>query len=227
MKPRLAFAWFLVSLALTALLVVQWRTNSQRRVLLERVQKQIEKLDQQEKIAKVRAAELETEARQLRAEVRALEIELNSVRMAQNAILQMTNTPAAQAQPGSGGTNRTGPGPGGMGPMLAKMMKDPALRQAFEQQQRIGLDMVFGSLYKELQLTPEQEKAFKDALVELQMSNITQAGTLFDPNATNRTELAEKLAVERKQTEEKIKEILGEENLAVSRIIRRRWANGC
>lgn len=212
MKPKLAFAWFLVSLALTALLVVQWRNSHQQKQTLENVQLQVEKLVQQEKAATSRVKELEMETRRLRGQLHAAEIEASGARFALNAARQ--NAPAGEgggATPGAGAQGEQGRGGAGMGSFLANMMKDPEMRKAMEQQQRMGLDMVYGALFKELQLTPEQEKEFKDALLAMQMTNMVQAGTLFDAANTNRTELAQSLAEDRKKAEERLKEIVGEE----------------
>jgi hypothetical protein len=211
MKPKLAFVWFIVSLALCALLVANWRTSEQRRVLLETVQLQLEKVNQAEKTARARNDELEKDARRLRAELRGAEVDLNSTRMAYNTALQMTNASPALS---GGGTPEKNSGPRGMGAFLSNVMNDPEMRKAMEQQQRMGLDLVYGALYKQLQLTPEQQKGLTDALLSLQMTNMAQAGAMMDPANTNRTALAQKMAADRQAAEAKIKEVLGEEKYA-------------
>lgn len=208
MKPKLAFAWFLVSVALAAILVVQWRTKNQQQIKLEKLQLQVEKLDQQEKTVRAEKAELEKQAQQLRSELRAAELEVSNARQAA-AAGSKTNAPGKASAAKAPGGQEEG---GGMAGMLSKMMSDPEMRKAIEQQQRMGMDMIYGSLFKHLQLSPEQERKFKDALLEMQMSAVSQAGSMF--GGTNRTEAMQKVAEERKKSEEKIKEILGEEKYA-------------
>lgn len=211
MKPKLALAWFLVSMALTALLVVNWRTSGHQKLKLESVQLQFEKLDQQDKVVRAEKAELEKETQRLRGELRSAELEANNARVAMAALSQATNklvapsgrTATAQGRPAEQ------EGAGGMGAMLSKMMSDPDMRTAMKEQQRMGMDMIYGSLFKHLQLTPDQEKNFKDTLLEMQMANMSQAGDMF--GSTNRAAAMQKMNEERQKTEEKLKEILGDE----------------
>jgi hypothetical protein len=212
MKPKLAFAWFLVSLALTALLVVNWRNAAQQKHRLEALQLQFEKLDLQEKTAKARVAELEKELSQTRGELRAAEIDSSNSRLAYQALASMTNAPRVSPQSGlaSAQGQQQQPG-GGMGSFLSNMMKDPEMRKMMEQQQRTGLELVYGSLFKQLQLTPDQDKDFREALLAMQMTNITQGAAMFDRSVTNRAEMTQQLAENRKQMEDRLKGILGEE----------------
>jgi replicative superfamily II helicase len=155
---------------------------------------------------------LEKERMKLNGDLRAAEYELNSVRLSTAAALQGTNAtagPSAMKQPQEGGQ-----GGAAMGKMLANMLKDPEMRKAMEQQQRMAMDMIYGSLVKQLQLSPEQEKKFKDMLLAQQMENVSQAGAMFDGDPEQRAKLAKELAEKRTANEEKMKELLGEEKFA-------------
>lgn len=192
--------------------VVQWTDSKKQRQKMEELQIQVEKSASAAK-AETRVKELEKERLKLIGELRAAEFELNSARMAA-AAGQNTNAVAA-ARVGAGRTpNMQGEGGGGMGKMIGNMLKDPEMRKVMEQQQRMGMDMIYGSLVKKLQLTPEQEKQFKDILLSQQIENMEQAGALMEGDSTQRAKIAEELAEKRKANEEKIKEAIGEENFA-------------
>jgi len=79
------------------------------------------------------------------------------------------------------------------------------------QQQRVGLDMIYGSLMKQLTLSPEQEEKFKDMLIAQQMENMSQASAMFEGDATERSKVAQQLAAKRAEKDEEIKELLGDE----------------
>jgi hypothetical protein len=105
-------------------------------------------------------------------------------------------------------------GAGSMGKMIGNMLKDPEMRKAMEQQQRMGMEMLYGSLIKQLQLTPEQESKFKDLILAKQMENMEQAGAMFEGSPEDRTKMAQELAEKQKSNEESIKEVLGEDKFA-------------
>ena len=177
MKSKAAAIWMVLSLVLGVALVVQWSDSKKQQLKLEKLQMQVEK-GASASNAEARAKELEKERLKLIGELRAAEFELNSTRMAAAVAAQNTNAPAG-AKAAAGATPATkGEGAGAMGKMLGNMLKDPEMRKAMEQQQRLGMEMLYGSLVKQLQLTPEQEKKFKDMLLAQQMENMEQAGAM-------------------------------------------------
>lgn len=213
MKLTSALFWFVVSLVLGVALVVQWDQSRKRQLKLEQLQVQVEKGIAEEKAARLRVQELEKERMKLTGEMRALEFE--AVRARQMAMA--SNSPAAtQLQAALRGQGRQpgAQGAAGMGKMLGEMLKDPEMRKAMEQQQRLGLEMMYGSLFRELQLPPEQEKKFKDLLLSQQMENMSQATTMFGGAEADRSKIAEDLAAKNKQNQEELKEMLGEEKYA-------------
>jgi hypothetical protein len=149
----------------------------------------------------------------LTGEMRALEFEANHIRQ----MAMASNSPAAnqlQAALRAQGKQPGAQGAGGMGKMIGEMLKDPEMRKAMEQQQKLGLEMMYGSLFKELKLTPEQEKTFKDLLLGQQMENMSQATTMFGGAEEERSKIAQELAEKNKQNQEQLKEMLGEEKYA-------------
>lgn len=201
-----------VSLVLAVGLVVQWSDARKKKLKMEKLQLQVEK-SASAGSTDSRVKELEKERMKLIGELRAAEFELNSVRMAA-AAAQSTK---AQAATISGSARMQGPkteGAGAMGKMFGNMLKDPEMRKAMEQQQRMGMEMMYGSLVKRLQLTPEQEKKFKDMLLAQQMENMEQAGAMFEGTAEDRARVAQDLAEKKKKNDEQVKELLGEDNFA-------------
>jgi hypothetical protein len=213
MRSKAAILWFVVSGALAAALVVQWNSGRKEQVKLEQLQMQVEKGNDKDKQAEAKVQQLEKEVRTLTGELRATEHELNRARGPQMAA---SETPSARAAtPGlpaqrSGGDSAGG----GMGKMLATMMKDPEMRKAMEQQQKMGLEMIYGSLFKELQLNPEQEKKLREMLLAQQMDNMSQAGAMFGGEGADRNQVAQELAEKNKKNQEQLKELLGEEKYA-------------
>lgn len=215
MRSKAAVFWFVVSLVLGVALWVQWNAGKKKQLTMEKLQMQVEKSAFAPAL-EARVKELEKERQQLTGELRAAEYELNTARMSSAAAMQMTNAPRGQIAGVASGVDAEGKTEGGaaMGKMLGNMLKDPEMRKAMEQQQRMGMDMIYGGLMKQLQLPPEQEKKFKDMLLAQQMENLSQAGAMFDGDASDRAKVAQELATKRTENEEKIKELLGEEKFA-------------
>lgn len=207
MKSKATAFWFIVSLVLALGLVWQWSAARKQRLTLEKLQIQVEKTAS-EHTDEARVKELEKERMKLLGELRAAEYELSGARMSAAAALQSSSNTTAQSQ-GAQPINAKET-PANMGKMLANMLKNPEMRKAMEQQQRMGLEMIYGTLFKQLQLTPEQESEFKDVLIKHQMENLTDAGSMFEENA-DRTKVAQELAEKRKENEKEIEELLGEE----------------
>lgn len=215
MKSKAAILWFGVSVVLAIALVMQWNAGKAKQQKLEKLQLQVEQIASKPDATK-QVKELEKERMKLLGELRAAEHELRTVQMTA-AAMQATN--AASAQLTSTGSNSgdhgsRGQGMGAMGKMLENMMKDPEMRKAMEQQQRMGMDMVYGALFKQLNLTPEQQEKFKDMLIAQQMENMSQAGSMFEGTAEERSKMAQELGEKQKANEQKLKELIGEDKFA-------------
>jgi hypothetical protein len=213
MKSKAAILWFLVSVALGFALVVQWNSARRQKLKMEQLQMQVEQGTAKGKDSAARVQELEKEVRTLTAELRTTEFQLNKARAPQLASQQPGASKAQTPAPMAGQRQGDSAG-GGMGKMLANMMKDPEMRKAMEGQQRMGLEMMYGSLFKELQLPPEQEKKLRDMLLAQQMENMSQAGAMFDGEGADRGKLAQELAEKNKKNQDAIKELLGDDKYA-------------
>ena len=213
MRSKAALLWFVVSLVLGGLLIVQWKGREKQQLMIEKLQLQVEKSAGKPDL-EARVKELEKERLKLNGELRAAEYELNSVRLSTAAAMQGTNAVAGTSGIPMNQAQEGGKGGAAMGKMLANMLKDPEMRKAMEQQQGMAMDMIYGSLVKQLQLSPEQEKKFKEMLLAQQMENISQAGAMFEGDSEQRAKVAKELAEKRAANEEKMKELLGEEKFA-------------
>lgn len=99
----------------------------------------------------------------------------------------------------------------GMGGMLSKMMKDPAMREMMRSQQKMMFQKMYGPLIKELNLTPEQKERFSDLILDSQMSAIDQAGALFKEGEADKAEAAKVLKEKQASLDADLKSLLGEE----------------
>jgi hypothetical protein len=103
----------------------------------------------------------------------------------------------------------------GMGDMLGKMMKDPAMREVLREQQKAMLNIMYSGLFKELNLSPEEKDQFKALLTDSQMKNLEAAQGLFGGETKEGGEDGSKLIADaKKKTDEDVKALLGEERFA-------------
>ena len=123
--------------------------------------------------------QLERQQSGYRSEVQSLMLELQALRSA----------PIADSKPGSvnslaTGGDATAPGSkgsqkSGFGDMLAKMMADPAMKKMMRQQQAAAMDMMYGPLFKEINLSPDDKEKFKELLLDRQMKAVETGGAFM------------------------------------------------
>ncbi len=213
MKSKFALCWFVVSLALGAMLIRQARQTRTQQQKLEALQLQVERFSEETRGAENKVQQLQKVREETRRELAAAQDQAARVQ----APLPPANSPksglpASGAVSGSDQTGEKAAG-GGMGDFLTKMTKDPEMRKAMAQQQRMGLNMIYSSLFKQLQIPPDQEQKLKDMLLEQQMANMSQAGALLDTGG-NRAEAMQKLGDDQKQRQDQIKQLIGDEKYA-------------
>src|ERR1041385_1898722 len=103
----------------------------------------------------------------------------------------------------------------GMGEMLGKMMKDPAMRDMMRGQQKATLNMMYGGLFKEMTLAPEEKEKLMGILTEAQMKNIESAQGIFGGQKEDTgVDMQKRFEDTRKQTETELKSLLGDERFA-------------
>jgi hypothetical protein len=120
----------------------------------------------------------------------------------------------ANKTPGATGDDKGGSGLGkGMGEMISKMMKDPAMRDVVRKQQEAVIGMMYSGLVKDLNLTPEEKAKFNAIMTDAQMKNVENASALMgDKKDEQTTSAAQKSITDaKKQADDEIKALLGDE----------------
>ena len=106
----------------------------------------------------------------------------------------------------------------GVGEMLGKMMKDPAMREVMREQQKAMINLMYGGLFKDLNLAPEERDKLKGILTDAQMKNVEAAQALFSPGPEGgegaAKDAGQQIAEAKKQTDAEIKALLGDERFA-------------
>ena len=100
--------------------------------------------------------------------------------------------------------------PGGRGGFLARMMADPEVKKMMRAQQKLMLDQMYGPLFEQLKLTPEENDKLAALMLDNQMNAAEKGTALFDPGA-DKAALQKNLAADKKQFEDEVKHLLGDE----------------
>ncbi len=99
---------------------------------------------------------------------------------------------------------------------LAALFKDPDMKQMIKAQQKTALgpmiDKMYGDVYKQLNLTPEQSAQLKDLLQKKMMTASELGISMLDGSldASQRADLTKQLKTETDAADAQIKELLGE-----------------
>jgi hypothetical protein len=103
----------------------------------------------------------------------------------------------------------------GMAGMYSKMMKDPAMKEMMRTSQKAAMNTMYGSLFKELNLSPEQKEKLTGILLDQQMQTMESAGAVFDKDGKpDIAKIGEAAKDSEKQSDENIKALLGDEKFA-------------
>lgn len=119
-----------------------------------------------------------------------------------------TSTPSPPAQVSSGTTNNFFAG-------LAGMMKDPQMKEMMRAQQKMMLDQMYGSLFKDLNRPANEMEALKDLLVDRQMA-LTEAGlSMMSGSGADAKQAAEDAKTVKADYDKKIQDMLGAQDYEV------------
>ncbi len=166
-----------------------------------------------------RVTELERANRSLDQQVdrfATVTTELRTNQSAQNKNLEVMSERirAAQAD-GLNGEGKPDDFGKGMGDMLGKMMKDPAMREMVREQQKAAVNMMYGGLFKDLNLSTEEKEKLRSILADAQMKNVETAQALFGGDKDAPKDQPQKQMAEAKtQTDAEVKALLGPERFA-------------
>jgi len=104
---------------------------------------------------------------------------------------------------------------------FAEMFKNPEMRDMIKQQQKTALssmvDKNYADFFKSMNLTPEQQKAMKDMLLEKMLAGADLGMEMMggELTAEQRTELAKKMKEAGDATNQQLKDLLGTDNYAL------------
>ena len=96
-----------------------------------------------------------------------------------------------------------------MGKALSKMMSDPAMKEMMRSQQKTMINTMYGSLFKELNLSPEEKQKFSELLLDQQMKTMEAGMGIFEEGGL--TNVTQGVQAQQKESEEQLKALLGEE----------------
>lgn len=121
--------------------------------------------------------------------------------------------------PTPGATNDPAGSPGGMfgkgmGEMLAKMMKDPNMREVMRAQQKVAVKKMYGPMIADLNLPPEQAQKLNDLLLDQQMKTLERSQDMFKDGAIDFKKIGELSKDAEKGNDTAIQDLLGPEKFA-------------
>ena len=219
MKTKLLAFFILTTVALGTVCAWQWKAlqRQQAQVAAVEVGRSADAAAREEQHERMVQAEKE----RVRLQREVQEFNAVTANLRTSEAKQSSNVTAlAQRLQSKTGTG-TNDGKGGlfgkdMGKMVGQMMKDPAMREMMRGQQKAMMGMMYSGLYKDLNLPKEQQEKLSELLLDGQMKNIEAAQGLMDPeSATNNPAAATKaIADQKKEADEKIRALLGDENYA-------------
>lgn len=214
MKPQMTVVWFMTTLALAALLVVQWRNARNHQVVAQSLQQQITQLEQDAKAARASSENSARELQTLRSELAVAERELAGARVETRSLTDA----ARQATPALSAGNRPGSGTAGKseGPanFMKEMMENPEMQKMMKAQQKTMMGVMYNPLVKELGLTDEQGEKLKEMLLDRQMKMMTNAGGFMNTDPAQRQAATAKMAEENQAFEAELKQFLGDDKYA-------------
>jgi hypothetical protein len=195
--------------------VVAWMQSRQNQALdreLTALRLRLEERTRERLADETLKQELTENQERLSQELQQLNQQIATLR-AEAAAKSGTAQPGAisTAEPGKP-EKKTG---GAFGDALAKMMEDPNMRKMMRQQQIAMMDSMYGPLFKQLGLSPEEIGEFKEKLIDSQMGGAENAGRLLgEADAAKRAEAIKSIAEKQKAGEEDLKGFLGEDRYA-------------
>jgi uncharacterized protein YdbL (DUF1318 family) len=215
MKAKLVALLLILMLALVGVCVWQQGELRRTKARLAQAQNEIQaeiraRADQETKAAALerRQAGLDQQVSEftgLVGNLRASEAKNGS-----NYVRLLKNTNATN-DPAEGGLF----GGKGMAGMYSKMMKDPAMKEMMRSSQKAAMNTMYGSLFKELNLSADQKEKLTGLLLDQQMQSMESAGVMFEKDGKpDLGKIGEAARDSQRQSDENIKTLLGDEKFA-------------
>lgn len=101
---------------------------------------------------------------------------------------------------------------------MAAMFKDPKMREMMKSQQKAFMGPVinkqYGDLFKQLNLTPDQQSAFKDLIMKKMLAGADVGFSMLDDSldSSQRADLAKQVKTQTDAVDNEIKDLLGNDN---------------
>jgi hypothetical protein len=211
MKKSLIWVLAVTTIALGAVCVVQWQKHAAQKTQMVSLRGELEQKTQETDELQASQKHLDKQRSELlgQADELATRLQARQLADAKAPALAPTRVPlSAEGQ-------KADTDGGGLGKIMSKMMDNPETRKFIRDQQRQMMDPLYGPLVKQMGLTPEEAEKFKDLLADNLMKGAGKASSLFSGlSSTNRTEVLNTLAAERKSFDEQLKASLGDTRYA-------------
>ena len=165
-----------------------------------------------------RVAELESEAevRLTRETAERKKLTDQVARLEKQAKALAAAPPEADAPAAAGGAGQTADAGKAMMEGMAKMMSDPKMRDMMKSQARMGVDMMYRDLFELLNLPEPQRSQFEKLIMEKATAGMDAAFSMMGADKTpeQRKEAAAAVKKIMEESDAKIKELIGAEDLA-------------
>jgi len=216
MKNQFRILSVFITFALAAVCLLLFKQNGDLKRRTTALQAAMEEKDQQVEVGQTKLKQLERQQSGYRSEVQGLMLELQALRSA--SIVDAKPSPAKSFATGGDAAmagTKGGPKPA-FGDMLAKMMADPAMKKMMRQQQAAAMEMMYGPLFKEIGLSPEDKEKFKELLLDRQMKAVESGGMFMKLQGEDgdKTAAMNDLASQQKEFDAQMKTFLGDEGYA-------------
>jgi len=206
MKTKFAAFSLLVAVVLAAVCFDQWKQNGDLKRQIASLRESVQERGQKEEADQKRLKKLERQSAELNRQVQTLTGELQGLRPAPAATPDDSLSGPQLAVPDAGKSK------GFFGDFLSKMMDDPDMKKMMRQQQGAMMDMMYGGLFKELRLTPDEIDKFKELLLDRQMKAVEAGGAFMQLQSedNDKTAAISELAEQQKEFDEQVKAFLGD-----------------
>src|SRR6185437_8351404 len=213
MKIRFVVFSSVAAITLAVVCLIEWKENADLKRRVVSLQESVREKEQAKETDEKKLQKLKGQSDELNRQLQTLTGELQTLRAAATPVPGAnTSTVEAQTPAAPAGAKSKGL----MGDLLSKMMDDPNMKKMMRQQQGAMMDMMYGGLFKDLGLTPEETDKFKELLLDRQMKAVEAGGAFMKLQGadTDKTEAMNQLAAQQKESEAEVKAFLGDERYA-------------
>jgi hypothetical protein len=204
MQNKLTLLFLTSTVILGIVCFAQWRGASEQKTQLIQLQKDAEATA--EKLAKQETTL--TRLKQQRADL-SKDLQESALTTETVKVIAQTNAALAATLEAERQEEKSKPG---MGDFLSKMMDNPEMKKMIREQQKVALKMIYGDLFKDLNLSDEEKTKLSDILTDKQMKAM-EKGSEFLKNGddVDKEAMGKEFAAQQKATDAEIKALLGDD----------------